>query len=120
VFCVDAPYTRVLEYLATSLVGLHTMTREHFGIGIVEYMAAGMIPVAHKSGGPLMDIVTRPGKNGFLCETVDEYVRDLAFCFSDNHDYIAELQAGARDASNAFSEQVFDRSFLDTFSKVMN
>lgn len=31
----------------------------HFGIGIVEYMASGVIPLAHCSGGPLMDI----GKN---------------------------------------------------------
>ncbi len=33
------------------------MTDEHFGIGIIEYMAAGVIPVAHNSGGPQMDIV---------------------------------------------------------------
>jgi alpha-1,2-mannosyltransferase len=38
------------------------MWNEHFGIGVVEYMAAGLVPVAHASGGPLMDIVT-PVKN---------------------------------------------------------
>lgn len=33
------------------------MWNEHFGIGIVEFMAAGAIPLAHHSGGPLLDIV---------------------------------------------------------------
>lgn len=33
------------------------MWNEHFGIGVVEYQAAGLIPVAHKSAGPKMDIV---------------------------------------------------------------
>lgn len=41
-----------------SLVGLHTMWNEHFGISIVELMAAGLIAVAHDSGGPSMDIVS--------------------------------------------------------------
>ena len=39
------------------MVGIHTMVNEHFGIGIVEYMAAGLIPLANGSGGPLLDIV---------------------------------------------------------------
>ena len=38
-------------------LGIHTMWMEHFGIGVVEYMAAGVIPVAHNSAGPKMDIV---------------------------------------------------------------
>ena len=37
---------------------------EHFGIGIVEFMAAGVVPVAHDSGGPKFDIVT-PDETGF-------------------------------------------------------
>ena len=39
------------------MIGLHAMVNEHFGIGIAEYMAAGLVPVANSSGGPLMDIV---------------------------------------------------------------
>jgi glycogen synthase len=40
------------------------MWNEHFGISIVEMMAAGLIVVAHKSGGPLMDIVVAVDEEG--------------------------------------------------------
>ena len=33
------------------------MRDEHFGICNVEYMAAGVIPIAHDSAGPKEDIV---------------------------------------------------------------
>lgn len=33
------------------------MVDEHFGISVVEFMAAGAIPVVHASAGPLNDIV---------------------------------------------------------------
>lgn len=46
-----------MEFYSKAMVGLHTMVDEHFGIGIVEYMAAGIIPVVNASGGPLLDIV---------------------------------------------------------------
>lgn len=34
------------------------MWNEHFGIGIVEMMAAGLLVIAHNSGGPKTDIIT--------------------------------------------------------------
>ena len=37
---------------------LQQMWSEHFGIGVVEYLAAGLLPVCHDSGGPKMDILT--------------------------------------------------------------
>lgn len=45
------------SYFVSVQLGLHTIQNEHFGIGIVEYMAAGVIAVVHDSGGPKMDIV---------------------------------------------------------------
>jgi alpha-1,2-mannosyltransferase len=33
------------------------MWNEHFGIGVVEYQAAGLISVVNDSGGPKEDIV---------------------------------------------------------------
>ncbi|KAJ1964488.1 asparagine-linked glycosylation protein [Dispira parvispora] len=56
-FAINASFTELTDYLATAQVGIHAMKEEHFGIGIVEYMAAGLIPIAHRSGGPELDIV---------------------------------------------------------------
>lgn len=73
---VNAPYPTMLNWLSKASIGLSTMVDEHFGINVVEFMviiiplhsssslltngtvqAAGLIPVAHKSGGPLQDII---------------------------------------------------------------
>lgn len=56
-FEVNQPYGVLVRYMAESLIGLHSMWNEHFGISIVEMMAAGLIVIAHNSGGPVMDIV---------------------------------------------------------------
>ncbi|PVZ99704.1 hypothetical protein BB558_004263 [Smittium angustum] len=56
-FIVNASYPEICDQLQTAICGLHTMKDEHFGINIVEFMASGAIPIAHKSAGPMMDIV---------------------------------------------------------------
>ncbi|EGN97922.1 glycosyltransferase family 4 protein [Serpula lacrymans var. lacrymans S7.3] len=56
-FVVNASYPSMLSWLSTASIGLSTMVDEHFGINVVEFMAAGVIPVTHASGGPLNDIV---------------------------------------------------------------
>jgi alpha-1,2-mannosyltransferase len=57
-FIANAPFPVMLEHMSRASVGLHTMWNEHFGISVVEMMAAGLIVIAHDSGGPQMDIVT--------------------------------------------------------------
>ncbi|KAI0727902.1 mannosyltransferase [Fomitopsis betulina] len=56
-FVLNAPFSVVLDWLSRASIGLSTMVDEHFGINVVEFMAAGVIPVTHASGGPLNDIV---------------------------------------------------------------
>lgn len=56
-FVVNAPFSVLHKWLGDAQIGLHTMWNEHFGISIVEMMAAGLITVAHHSGGPLMDLI---------------------------------------------------------------
>lgn len=51
-FKLNIPYSELLSELQRASIGLHTMWNEHFGISIVECMAAGLIVVAHASGGP--------------------------------------------------------------------
>ncbi|KAJ1900013.1 asparagine-linked glycosylation protein [Coemansia sp. IMI 209127] len=54
---VNAPWPQVLRWLRYGKVGMHTMRDEHFGINIVEMMAAGLLTIAHDSAGPKMDII---------------------------------------------------------------
>jgi hypothetical protein len=35
----------LVQFLGGAIAGLHSMTDEHFGISVVEYMAAGAIPI---------------------------------------------------------------------------
>ena len=64
-FLVNLPFPSLMSTLSRAHVGLHTMFEEHFGIGIVELMAAGLVTIAHDSGGPRADII-RPGKSKIL------------------------------------------------------
>lgn len=56
-FVVNAKWPQILALLRTSSVGVNGMWNEHFGIGVVEYQAAGLIAVVNASGGPKEDIV---------------------------------------------------------------
>lgn len=58
VFQLDASWPDVLAWLSKAFIGVNGMWNEHFGIGVVEYQAAGLISVVHDSGGPKLDIVT--------------------------------------------------------------
>ena len=53
----DVSWPEILEWLRKSWVGVNGMWCEHFGIGVVEYQAAGLISVVNDSGGPKQDIV---------------------------------------------------------------
>ena len=56
-FILNAPWPDVLAWLRRAWVGVNGMWNEHFGIGVVEYQAAGLIAVVNNSGGPKEDIV---------------------------------------------------------------
>ena len=55
-FC-NATWKQMLGWLGKSSVGVNGMWNEHFGIGVVEYQAAGLICIVNDSGGPKEDIV---------------------------------------------------------------
>ncbi len=90
----------------TSLV--YTSTYEHFGIGIVEAMAAGRPVVAAAGGGPLETV--RHGETGFLCEPSPEaFARALARIVTDPP-LVERLGREARKrAADDFSLSAFGR-----------
>ncbi|KAJ2933834.1 hypothetical protein H1R20_g3288, partial [Candolleomyces eurysporus] len=113
-FIVNAPYATVLEWLSKASIGLSTMQDEHFGINIVEYMAAGVIPVTHASGGPLKDIVVPvDGKpSGFHARTPAEFADALKKVLSLSGEEELEMRRRARQwAVQRFSEEEFEKGW---------
>lgn len=104
---VNAPHAQLLSYLSKSSIGLHCMKDEHFGIGVVEYMAAGLVTIAHKSGGPLMDIVGADETRGYLANSVDTYAQCFKRGFNLNEEQRRELVFRGRASVNRFSDAAF-------------
>ena len=90
------------------------MWNEHFGIGVVECMAAGLIMIAHKSGGPMMDIVEESytSRNGFLAGDKDEYAQTIAKILVLSEDARSRIRESARSSMNRFSAEEFKSNFL--------
>ncbi|KAL2336179.1 hypothetical protein Fmac_010625 [Flemingia macrophylla] len=89
------------------------MTDEHFGISVVEYMAAGAIQIAHNSAGLKMDIVLdEDGQQaGFLACTVEEYADAMVRIVTMSEMERLEMAAAARRRATRFSEQRFYDDF---------
>lgn len=96
-FVVDCSYREIIIWLSKVKFGLNAMWNEHFGIGVVEYMSRGVIPLCHASAGPLLDIVTN--WNG---EPTDaSWYNNSGFFFKDKSDPDFDLQLQS-DASQDF------------------
>lgn len=98
------------------------MWNEHFGIGIVECMAAGLIMVAHKSGGPMLDIIEESdtSRNGFLATDDEEYARAIAVILLMSDNVRNRIREAARSSTNRFSVDEFKSNFLRAVEPIFN
>lgn len=112
-FVLNQPYSVVKDWLGRSSVGLHTMWNEHFGIGIVEMMAAGLLVVAHASGGPKSDIIVpfQGKQTGFLASSCEEYAGCIKEALTMDKSRMLEMRQSARASAVRFSDEVFSASF---------
>jgi alpha-1,2-mannosyltransferase len=91
------------------------MWNEHFGMNVVEFQAAGVIPIAHRSGGPLHDIVIEynHGNTGYLATTVEEYASCIYKILDDEKytgsDEMEAMRQRARQRSQEFSDEGFSK-----------
>ncbi|KAI8926932.1 hypothetical protein BC831DRAFT_399272 [Entophlyctis helioformis] len=119
----NAAYGELQRLLSVSLMGIHTMSDEHFGISIIEYMAAGLIPIAHNSAGPKMDIVkpfnSKP--TGFLATTEEEYAERMHEVLSlSPKERLALQQAARASVADRFSASAFADTFIACLSKALD
>ncbi|NXO02406.1 ALG11 mannosyltransferase, partial [Rhinopomastus cyanomelas] len=113
-FRINIPFEELKRHMAEATIGLHTMWNEHFGIGVVECMAAGTVILAHNSGGPKLDIVVPyEGRvTGFLADSEDSYAETMASILSLPPDKQLEIRENARRSVHRFSDQHFEEAFL--------
>ncbi|KAM4684185.1 GDP-Man:Man(3)GlcNAc(2)-PP-Dol alpha-1,2-mannosyltransferase isoform 3-T3 [Amazona ochrocephala] len=113
-FRINIPFEELKRHLAEATIGLHTMWNEHFGIGVVECMAAGTVILAHNSGGPKLDIVVpfEGHITGFLAENEDSYAERMAHILSLSPEKRLEIRENARRSVRRFSDQHFEETFL--------
>ncbi|KAB1217633.1 GDP-Man:Man(3)GlcNAc(2)-PP-Dol alpha-1,2-mannosyltransferase [Morella rubra] len=112
-FYKNLMYRDLVRLLAGAVAGFHSMTDEHFGISVVEYMAAGAIPIAHNSAGPKMDIVLEEDgqQTGFLARSVEEYADAILKIIGMPGTERLKMAAAARQRAGRFSEQRFYQDF---------
>jgi len=121
-FKVNEPFDQLKKNLGKSMAGIHTMWCEHFGIGVVEMMAAGSITIAHNSGGPKKDLIIH-GKTGFLAATEEQYAHALLKIFvekneqeikeeKEEEDWKEKMAKKARKETKNFSDEKFCEQFL--------
>jgi alpha-1,2-mannosyltransferase len=89
------------------------MWNEHFGIGVVEMMAAGVPTVAHGSGGPLLDIVRPEGEVGLLATTEEEYAAAVAGLLQRGEEGEARRRRMGEKARQAVAGRFSEQAFAD-------
>ncbi|XP_038674091.1 GDP-Man:Man(3)GlcNAc(2)-PP-Dol alpha-1,2-mannosyltransferase isoform X1 [Scyliorhinus canicula] len=113
-FKINISFEELKKHLDEATIGLHTMWNEHFGIGVVECMAAGTVILAHNSGGPKLDIVVPHDgvETGFLADTEDSYANAMDTILSLSPEKRLEIRKNARQSVSRFSDQEFETSFI--------
>jgi alpha-1,2-mannosyltransferase len=105
---VDCPFDLLQETLAKAKLYVHCMPSEFFGISIVEAMAAGCIPLVHRSGGPYIDIIDYD-KYGFSFNDVPE-LSDKINVLLENDALRKEHVEKLRVRAKMFSKDVFKKN----------
>ena len=84
-------------------------------------MAAGTIVLAHRSGGPKLDIVVpfEGAQTGFLADGADSYASAMDSILRLSPEERLEIRRSARQSVERFSDQEFDRSFLSHMEREM-
>lgn len=121
-FQLNASWDTIMSYLRTSSIGINAMWNEHFGIGVVEYEAAGLISVVNDSGGPKNDIVIDEGDGptGFHASTESEYAAAFKDALSLSPSDALAMRLRARKTAKRFNELAFEEQWLKHMSRLVH
>jgi len=104
----NASRKQLLDIMKEAQAYLHPKQNEPFGIAIVEAMAAGLVPVVHRSGGAWTDIVGGQENCGFAFDSVEEAAQIVCNLLGDRRLKV-EMTERAMKRAEAFSKKRFER-----------
>lgn len=107
---VNREYLKRILY--DSKIYLHPKVNEHFGISIIEGMAAGCIPIVHDSGGPREFVPTNQRFNS-ISEAADIVEKTIDTWAPTHAEEIS-------NSSEKFGENNFSEQFIDSLNSHFN
>ena len=110
----DVSLPDLLNILSRSKVYLHAMVNEHFGMSVVEAMAAGLVPVVHRSGGTYTDVIEM-SRYGYAYRSLEECVKAIQHALSSYRRWYTTVKRRAM----SFSKHRFIEKFSTVISKVV-
>ncbi len=110
---VLSPLKKETGLLAKAKVYVHCAQNEHFGITIVEAMAAGCVPVVHNSGGP-KEIVS--DDVGFRWSDLDEAAGQVRRAMEDD-ELRQSLSRAAVAKSVSYRPEVFESRLARVYAE---
>jgi len=109
-FYTNVSREELVKIATSSKVFVHATVGEHFGIAVVEGMAAGCPVIVHRSGGPYEDI-TDYGKYGLTYESIEELAKLIDDLITDPNKWIYFHNLSLK-RSLEFCEERFSRRLL--------
>ena len=106
----NAPFQEVINEFANAKIGIHTMRNEHFGISIIEMMAAGLIVITHNSAGAKDDIIgpVKDKNVGILVEDENGYVEQINYLLSNYNQVVNIIVPNGIERAKGFSDEAFE------------
>ncbi len=106
-----SPLRKVKDVLGRAMAYVHCAENEHFGITIVEAMAAGCVPIVHDSGGPREIVNEDVGFRWRDLRTAADCISKL----SHNDELRQRLSVAAAARAKRFSPEMFESKMLKLF-----
>ena len=112
-FLKNGSTEEITEEFSKAKIGIHTMIDEHFGINLIEMMAAGLILVTHNSAGAKDDILKNEGeKPGFLVNNENEYIAQIEEILVRYDEIKGQIINCSTKRAEKFSDEAFKDQFI--------
>jgi Glycosyltransferase len=110
-FKPNMPRQELREQLGEAMFYLHPEFTEHFGIAVIEAMAAGVVPIVYRDGGAWHDVVSKVSVIlGYQSiSEVPKIVRRLG----ENKDLYSKLRERSIELSKDFNYENFKKNLLE-------